>query len=255
MLFILSLVSCRECLNLGTCKHKTGRRSIGRDSLTRHSQFHLSASTTSNLSINANKNNNDPSNTPPYTLSKPQSVYVALTTLFVTCLIVADVIGMKIFEVKLPFSILGFNRIEHTCGMLTFPVTFLIGDIVNEYFGPKATKATVYLGLTMSLFVFIVINIATALPFLDKPFNSKNHIITLKFIHLNLNLSFSFCCSSYGCFQYSVWQYKNIVRSFLIRLFSGSASRYLDLRCTEETYSWQASLVSCSGKYSALSVD
>ena len=111
----------------------------------------------------------------PYTLSKPQFLYVILTTLFVTCLVIADVIGVKLFELKLPFSIFGLTSVEHTCGMLTFPVTFLLGDTINEYYGAKATRQTVYLGLAMSIFVFVVMNIAQALPYLDKPFNvSKN---------------------------------------------------------------------------------
>ena len=109
--------------------------------------------------------------TPPYAFSKQQFVYVVLTSLFVTCLIVADVIGVKIFELTLPFSVLGFKTVEHTCGMLTFPVTFLLGDIINEYYGPKATRTTVYIGLAMSIFVFGMMNIAQALPYLDRPFN------------------------------------------------------------------------------------
>lgn len=115
----------------------------------------------------------NPATTPPYKMSLPQSVYVFLTTLFVTCLIVADVIGVKIFEIKLPFTIFGHSSIEHTCGMLTFPITFLLGDVINEYYGSKATKNTVYLGLFMSVLVFIFMNIAQAMPFLDKPFNGK----------------------------------------------------------------------------------
>lgn len=166
---VLALASCRDCFSLN--KQRIDRKSIARDHGPTKSQFILLAASTSKIPISTQ--NNDPSNTPPYTLSTPQSVYVAMTSLFVTCLIIADVIGMKIFEVKLPYPILGFTRIEHTCGMLTFPVTFLLSDIINEYFGAKATKATVYLGLVMSMFVFVVINIATALPFLDKPFNSK----------------------------------------------------------------------------------
>ena len=49
----------------------------------------------------------NPSDQPPYKLNKQQSVYLFLSSLFVTCLIVADVVGVKIFELKLPFSILG----------------------------------------------------------------------------------------------------------------------------------------------------
>ena len=76
----------------------------------------------------------DSGSVPPYTLSKQQLLYVVLNSLFVTCLIVADVIGVKLFEFKLPVTILGHSSVEHTCGMLTFPVTFLLGDIINEYY-------------------------------------------------------------------------------------------------------------------------
>jgi uncharacterized integral membrane protein (TIGR00697 family) len=119
----------------------------------------------------SNKKSNTNPNLPPYTLNIQQKVYLFLTSLFVSCLIVADVIGVKIFEIKLPFTILGHKSIEHTCGMLTFPITFLLGDLINEYYGPKATKQTVYIGLIMSVMVFTVMNIAQVLPYLNKPFN------------------------------------------------------------------------------------
>jgi hypothetical protein len=108
-------------------------------------------------------------------------VYVVLTSIFVTCLIIADVIGVKLFEIPLPFEILGHKvrstalatpvhapyhttpagpflasprvppiplgpllasldcgqTVEHTCGMIIFPVTFVLGDVINEYYGPK----------------------------------------------------------------------------------------------------------------------
>mmetsp|Transcript_56560 Transcript_56560/g.149081 ORF Transcript_56560/g.149081 Transcript_56560/m.149081 type:complete len:357 (-) Transcript_56560:161-1231(-) len=110
-------------------------------------------------------------NKPPYAMNLQQQVYVWLTSIFVTCLITADVIGVKLFELKIPFRIFGLSAVEHTCGMLTFPVTFLLGDVINEYYGGKAAKRTVYLGLAMSVLVFAVVNVAQALPFLDKPFN------------------------------------------------------------------------------------
>jgi hypothetical protein len=132
-----------------------------------------------------------PITSPPHRLSVHQSTYLFLTTLFVTCLIIADIIGVKIFQVALPFPIFGLKSIEHTCGMITFPITFLLGDIINEYYGPRATRQTVYLGLVMSILVFIVMNIAQALPYLNKPFNGKliNFFSTqlsshLKFFHI-----------------------------------------------------------------------
>lgn len=106
-----------------------------------------------------------------YELSTPQFIYVVLTSIFITCLLIADVIGVKLFEINLPFEILGHKTIEHTCGMLTFPITFMLGDTINEYYGAKATKQTVYIGLAMSILTFFVMNVAQAMPYLDKPFN------------------------------------------------------------------------------------
>ena len=105
---------------------------------------------------------------PPYEMNTQQNVYLFLSNWFVVCLIAADVIGVKIFNV----NVLG-HEIHHTCGMISFPITFLLSDIINEYYGPAATKKTVYLGLIMSIFVFGVINVAQALPYLDKAFNGK----------------------------------------------------------------------------------
>lgn len=121
----------------------------------------------------SSSSSNVPVTKAPHRLSLHQMVYLILTSTFVTCLIVADVIGVKIFEFKLPFPILGHTSVEHTCGMITFPITFLLGDVINEYYGAKATKTTVYIGLAMSMLVFGVMNIAQALPYLQKPFNGK----------------------------------------------------------------------------------
>jgi len=43
--------------------------------------------------------------------------------------------------------------------------------MVLNYQGAKATRRTVYLGLVMSILVFVIINVAQVLPYLDKPFN------------------------------------------------------------------------------------
>ena len=83
----------------------------------------------------------------------------------------ADVVGVKLFEIPLPYPVFGHTTVEHTCGMICFPITFVLGDMINEYYGPKAAKQTVYIGLAMSILVFTVMNIAQALPYLDRPFN------------------------------------------------------------------------------------
>jgi uncharacterized integral membrane protein (TIGR00697 family) len=61
--------------------------------------------------------------------------------------------------------------IEHTCGMLTFPVTFILTDLLNEYYGKKAARRVAIISFAGALFCFVVMNIALAMPYLQAPFN------------------------------------------------------------------------------------
>lgn len=102
-----------------------------------------------------------------------QRVYLWLAGFFIASLLVADVVGIKLFRLPLPLSILGYDEVVHTCGMLTFPVTFLLTDLINEYFGRRAARRLTYIGFAMAIYVFVVINIAQAMPFFDAPFNVR----------------------------------------------------------------------------------
>ena len=71
----------------------------------------------------------------PHAFTGAQKVYLWLAMIFIASLLIADIVGIKLFRIPLPFTLFGFDAIEHTCGMLTFPVTFLLTDLVNEYYG------------------------------------------------------------------------------------------------------------------------
>lgn len=104
---------------------------------------------------------------PPYTLNVQQRVYLWLAGFFLASLLVADVVGIKLFKV---------GPVEHTCGMLTFPVTFLLTDLLNEYYGKRGARRVTYLALAMGVYVFIVINVAQYMPYLPAPYNvGKEH--------------------------------------------------------------------------------
>jgi len=106
-----------------------------------------------------------PAATPPV-FSAAQLVYLWLTSVCITSLLIADIAGVKLFQIH----IFGLT-VQHTCGMLTFPITFLLNDLINEYYGPKAARRVIWIGLAMGFFVFIVNNIALAMPHWDVPFN------------------------------------------------------------------------------------
>lgn len=104
-------------------------------------------------------------------------MYLWLAGLFVASLLVADVLGVKLFRIPLGFSVHvpwqddPIDAIQHTCGMLTFPITFLLTDLINEFYGKRAARRIVWLGLAAGGFVFGTINVALAMPHWDVPFN------------------------------------------------------------------------------------
>lgn len=102
----------------------------------------------------------------------------------------------------------------------------LLGDVINEYFGPKATKHTVYLGLVMSCFVFLVMNIAQALPYLDKPFNVTKQSFEMIFASAKLMYVASVAAYLVGSLS-DIWLF-----GILKRLTGG---RHLWLRATGST--------------------
>lgn len=100
----------------------------------------------------------------PHGLSLQQRVYLWLAGLFVTSLLVADITGSKFFH----FGEVGlFGRtmaLEHSVGMFAFPVTFLLTDLVNEYYGSKGARRITFLGLGMAAYAFLLIYAARVAP-------------------------------------------------------------------------------------------
>jgi|SRR4051812_10877530 uncharacterized integral membrane protein (TIGR00697 family) len=114
---------------------------------------------------------------PQLGLSRAQEVYLWLAALFVASLLIADVLGVKLFRIPLGFSFhvpwqdSPIDAIQHTCGMLTFPITFLLTDLVNEFYGKRAARRLIWVGFAAGGFAFLVMNVALAMPHWDVPFN------------------------------------------------------------------------------------
>jgi len=68
--------------------------------------------------------------------------YDALLALFITLVIVANIVASKTIEFDL-----GFATFFAPGGVLVFAVTFLLTDIVNERFGRKETQRMIFLAL------------------------------------------------------------------------------------------------------------
>jgi uncharacterized integral membrane protein (TIGR00697 family) len=88
-------------------------------------------------------------------LDRKQRTFVFLTALFVAALITGDFVGGKFFVL--------FGR-NFSAGIIPFPLTFVLTDVVNEFYGTHGARRLTYAGLAAAVFVWVVINIALALP-------------------------------------------------------------------------------------------
>ena len=86
-------------------------------------------------------------------------LFIVLATTFCTCLTVGDIIGGKLIEIPL-FGV----QFTTTVGMIPFPVTFLLTDVLNEFYGKSAARFVTLVGFGMALLAFAVIYIAGAVP-------------------------------------------------------------------------------------------
>tara|TARA_B100000676_G_scaffold286110_1_gene315390 strand:- start:245 stop:544 length:300 start_codon:yes stop_codon:yes gene_type:complete len=85
---------------------------------------------------------------------------------FVVVLVLTNIIGVKLFLAfpeTLPNGIFG-EPITLTTGLITYPLTFLITDVVCEVYGKKRADLMVYTGFGMSLVSLVLIQIALGLP-------------------------------------------------------------------------------------------
>jgi queuosine precursor transporter len=88
-------------------------------------------------------------------LDRKHHLYLWLAGLFVTALIVGDIIAGRFFRVA------GHDL---SAGMLFFPLTFVLTDVVNEFYGPVGAKRITFLGLGLAGFTFLMINVVLRLP-------------------------------------------------------------------------------------------
>ena len=79
-----------------------------------------------------------------------QEKYIAFYLFsFITMIVLTNIIGVKLFEI---FPNLLKNPITLTTGIITYPITFLITDIVCEVFGKKKASLMVIFGFFAKLY-------------------------------------------------------------------------------------------------------
>lgn len=98
-------------------------------------------------------------------------LYLVLAALFIAALITCNLIANKFVEVDM-----GFYSFRISAGVLPYPLTFLITDILSEIFGRKKTNQVVFAGFFASILVLIVLYTAHLFPAIDNsPVNDSQY--------------------------------------------------------------------------------
>lgn len=79
---------------------------------------------------------------------KAEFLYLLLASLFISALVACNLIANKFITLDL-----GFKSFTISAGVLPYPVTFLITDILSEIYGRRKTNRVVLAGFIVSIFV------------------------------------------------------------------------------------------------------
>ncbi|MBT6162256.1 MAG: queuosine precursor transporter [Crocinitomicaceae bacterium] len=90
-------------------------------------------------------------------------IFLILAALFIASLVACNLIFRKFFHWA-PIEGLTF---EQSVGLLPYPITFLVTDLISECFGKKKANWVVISGLFASAFTLIIITISQAIPAAD----------------------------------------------------------------------------------------
>lgn len=91
------------------------------------------------------------------------NIYLILAALFIASLVASNLIFQKFFYWE-PF---GFYRFEISVGILPYPITFLITDILSEIYGKKKANQVVIAGIFASFFSMLIILVADFAPAIE----------------------------------------------------------------------------------------
>jgi uncharacterized integral membrane protein (TIGR00697 family) len=146
--------------------------------------------------------------------SKESKLFVILGTFLIANAILAEFIGVKIFSVEESLGFAKFNlnlfgvkglSFNMSAGVVTWPIVFVMTDIINEYFGSKGVKFLSYLAAILIAFAFVVVFASMKLVGADFWVNQN-----INGANLNMNNAFS------GIFGQGMWIIAGSITAFLI---------------------------------------
>lgn len=141
-------------------------------------------------------------------MSKKELFYLSIVTLFCVMGILSNIIASKILQL---------GSVIAPAGLLTYPLTFCIGDLVTELYGRKRGQYMVILGFAMNILAASIIHVTLTLPAHDP---IKHEAFSLVFSHNSIIVFASLCA-------YLIAQLTDINLYALIYRLTGSKNLWL----------------------------
>ena len=87
--------------------------------------------------------------------NKYSKLFLYLSIVFIVCLLLSNILAAKLLKLG-PYSI--------TAGVLVFPISYIINDILSEVYGFNKAKKIIILGFIMNIFMIFIFTLAITLP-------------------------------------------------------------------------------------------
>ena len=136
-----------------------------------------------------------------------------ITALFCGCLIISNILASKTFslyDIILP------------CGVVIFPLVYIVGDVLTEIYGFTLAKRTIYLGFIINLIAVIAYQIAIFLPGTDLATSNAFSIILGSTPRILIASLISYLVGSY-------------VNAYFMKILKERYTDYLFARCSIST--------------------
>ncbi len=167
---------------------------------------------------------------------KSTKLFIIISCFFVANALIAECIGGKIFSFEKllglspsNFTLFGQSGLSFnlTCGVLLWPLEFIVTDIVNEYYGPKAVRRISYTAVVLILYAFIMFYAAIQVPGADFWFGSQKE----KGLD-NMQVAFN------GIFGQGMWIIAGSITAFLVSQFVDVYVFHKIKKATGQKYIW-----------------
>ena len=96
---------------------------------------------------------------------RPTKLFLGFTAFFCCNALIAEAIGTKLFSLEklfgahpVNFTLFGQSGLSFTltCGVLLWPLEFVITDIINEFYGPRAVRRISYTAIILIAYAFLM---------------------------------------------------------------------------------------------------